>query len=315
MNEVNLTSDHALPQSPLTSWKLELEKTTTKYHTVAAWVAIIFDPVFAVTDYYNIPEAWKHIFVLRLCVAGITLTTLLLRRYVPSTFVVLIPFALISLQNAYTYQFLGREDLLGHNLNYMALLIGGSMFIAWEWRYSLIVVAASTLALIYFVSLNPNIGVDSFFVNGGLLLIASGIFMSMLIQTRYSLTIKEIKARVALELSNAEVQSQNLEIRAQNQEIQLRGEEIRTINENLEALVNRRTAELEKKNKALEEYAFINAHKLRSPVASILGLINLLSKTPLTDDSRAVVSHLQLSADKLDEIVNSITKAIERGER
>jgi light-regulated signal transduction histidine kinase (bacteriophytochrome) len=42
--------------------------------------------------------------------------------------------------------------------------------------------------------------------------------------------------------------------------------------------VQERTRELEKKNKALEEYAFINAHKLRSQVASILGLINLISK-------------------------------------
>lgn len=70
-----------------------------------------------------------------------------------------------------------------------------------------------------------------------------------------------------------------------------------------------------RKKKALEEYAFINAHKLRSPVASILGLVNLLNKIPTTEEGKSVLEHLQLSADKLDDIVSSITKAIERGEK
>ena len=315
MNEVNAAPNDVSPRSPLTSWELELEKSTSRYHTVAAWVAIIFDPVFAITDYYNIPESWKHLLIIRLCVAALTLATLLSRRYLPSYFIVLVPFTLISLQNAYTYSLIGDEDLLGHNLNYIALLVGGAMFIAWGWRYSVLIVIASALATAYFISGNPAIEMNSFFVKGGLLLIASAIFMITLIRTRHNLTIREIKARVALELSNAEVQGQNLEIKAQNLEIQLRGEEIKAINDNLESLVQKRTAELEKKNTALEEYAFINAHKLRSPVASILGLVNLLNKTPLTDEGRSVLSHLQLSAEKLDDIVNTITKAIERGEK
>ena len=72
-----------------------------------------------------------------------------------------------------------------------------------------------------------------------------------------------------------------LKYSARNEEIISKGEEIRVINENLEKIVLERTKELEKKNKALEEYAFINAHKLRRPVASILGLVNLLNKTSL----------------------------------
>ncbi|MEJ7645315.1 MAG: histidine kinase dimerization/phospho-acceptor domain-containing protein [Chryseolinea sp.] len=300
---------------PINSWELELEKSTSKYHLIAAWVAIVFDPLFAITDYFNIPESWGHVLIFRLCVAAITLAVVVFRRYFPSYYLILVPFALISLQNAYTYSLIGDEDLLGHNLNYMALFIGASMFAAWDWQYSVTLVIASAIASAYFIGANNSFELNSFFVKGGLILMASAVFMIMLIKTRHDLTIKEIKARVALELSNAEIQSQNREIREQNLEINLRGEEIRAINENLEALVSKRTAELEKKNKALEEYAFINAHKLRSPVASILGLINLLNKTPLTEEGLSVLAHLQQSTDKLDEIVNSITKVIERGER
>lgn len=111
-----------------------------------------------------------------------------------------------------------------------------------------------------------------------------------------------------------EIQQKTEEIQAQNEEIMAQAEEIQGINENLEMLVKQRTEELEKKNKALEEYAFINAHKLRSPVASILGLVNLLAKADQKDDTKAIREHLKQSADKLDDVVRSIQKAIEKAD-
>jgi ligand-binding sensor domain-containing protein len=111
-----------------------------------------------------------------------------------------------------------------------------------------------------------------------------------------------------------EIQIKTEEIQAQNEEIMAQAEEIQGINENLEMLVKQRTAELEKKNQALEEYAFINAHKLRGPVASILGLLNLLAKANPDDDSKVIREHLQQSATKLDDVVRSITTAIEKAD-
>ena len=121
-----------------------------------------------------------------------------------------------------------------------------------------------------------------------------------------------LEARV--EERTREIQQKTEEIQAQNEEIMAQAEEIQGINENLEMLVKQRTAELEKKNKALEEYAFINAHKLRSPVASILGLVNLLAKSGQKDDTTVIREHLKQSADKLDAVVRSITKAIEKAD-
>ena len=123
----------------------------------------------------------------------------------------------------------------------------------------------------------------------------------------------ELEAKV--EERTKEIQLKTEEIQAQNEEIMAQAEEIQGMNENLEMLVKQRTAELENKNKALEEYAFINAHKLRSPVASILGLLNLLSKTDLKDDSGVIRDHLQRSAEKLDAVVRSITEAIEKADK
>lgn len=292
------------------SWKTQLEKASSTYHLIAAWAAIIFEPVFAFTDYINIPESWKQLLFIRLSISFVVLAMVLARKKLglPSYFIVAVTFLLISLQNAYTYSLIGNEDIIGHNLNYIALLIGASMFLLWELKYSIVMVVISIVATGVFISLNPLLNLDQFLVEGGVLLGAVSVFMIVLIKTRYDLTVKEIKAALALQESNEEIQ-------AQNEQIMMQAEEIRVINENLEKLVQDRTRELEKKNNALEEYAFINAHKLRSPVASILGLINLLNKTPLNEDAKGIITHLEDSAGKLDEIVTSITKTIERGER
>jgi signal transduction histidine kinase len=284
------------------SWKYELEKTSYKYHVLAAWAAIIFDPIFAATDYFNIPDSWKHLFVIRCMISVIVLVTLYTSKRAnwQSYYVVLLTFLLISLQNAYTYSLIGNEDLLGHNLNYIALLIGAAMFLAWEFKYSILVITISAAATAFFL-FRSSLDLTRFFIEGGLLLIAVAFFMGALIRTRYNLTVKEIKARLALQTSYEEIQAQD--------------EEIKGINENLENIVRERTAELEKKNKALEEYAFINAHRLRSPVASILGLVNLMNKVQLNEEARGIMWHLQDSTEKLDETVSTITKTIERGER
>jgi signal transduction histidine kinase len=283
------------------SWKNELEKASSRYHIIACWVSIIFDPIFVITDYFNIHNSWEQLLIIRLSVAAAILITLLLRKpyQLPSYFVVSVPFLLISLQNAYTYSLIGNENLLGHNLNYMALIVGASMFVLWEWYYSVIIVVISIIATGLFVRYNARLDVNEFFVQGGLILGMSSVFMIVLIRARYNLTVKEIKARLALRTSNEEIQAQ--------------AEEIRLINENLELVVRERTKELQKKNEALEEYAFINAHKLRSPVASILGLMNLMSKTPLSDEAVVIAEHLTRSTEKLDDVITTMTEALEKG--
>jgi len=56
-----------------------------------------------------------------------------------------------------------------------------------------------------------------------------------------------------------------MKLKEKTQEILAQAEEIRGINENLESLVKERTSELERKNKALEEYCFYQPHELRVP--------------------------------------------------
>lgn len=200
----------------------ELEKASEKYHLLGAWIAIIFDPLFAITDYINIPNNWSQLLVIRLSVSMITLGVLLSRNRFniqSNKIIVFIPFTLISLQNAYTFSLISADNVMGHCLNYIALLIGAGMFILWSWHYTAFAVLVPIIATKIFVSLNPNIPFEDFLLGGGLLLIVVTIFMFILIKTRYDLTVKEIKARLMVEEINAELVVQKNLVEITNQQI------------------------------------------------------------------------------------------------
>ncbi len=200
----------------------ELEKSAEKYHVLGAWIAIIFDPFFAITDYINIPDSSTQLLIIRLSIAAITFAILKLRTQLKiktNTVLIFIPFTLISLQNAYTFGLISSEHILGHCLNYMALFIAGGMFILWSWKMSALVISASALVSSFFIFLNPEINFNTFLLNGGLLLIAVGLFMFILIRTRYDLTVKEITARLQVEEINEELIVQKNLVEATNKQI------------------------------------------------------------------------------------------------
>jgi tetratricopeptide (TPR) repeat protein len=87
-------------------------------------------------------------------------------------------------------------------------------------------------------------------------------------------------------------------------------EELQELNKNLEARIQERTSQLTVQNQRLTEYTFINAHKLRAPVASILGLINLLNQvTP--EERNAILGHLKTCGEQLDAIIREVSRNLE----
>ena len=115
-----------------------------------------------------------------------------------------------------------------------------------------------------------------------------------------------------IENQNELLVDQRDEIEAINKELKKSNEEIRNINLNLENHVKERTNHLELQNKQLSEYAYINAHLLRGPLCSILGLIHLLEISK-SNNFNAIILHLKSSSDNLHVVVDKISKAIEKG--
>lgn len=88
-------------------------------------------------------------------------------------------------------------------------------------------------------------------------------------------------------------------------------EELQQLNRNLEARIDQRTSQLSLQNKRLAEFTFLNAHKLRAPVASILGLINLLYHSTEQQEKETILAHLRTCSEELDTTIREVSKNLE----
>jgi signal transduction histidine kinase len=89
-------------------------------------------------------------------------------------------------------------------------------------------------------------------------------------------------------------------------------EELQELNKNLERRISERTEQLMHQNQKLTEYTFVNAHKLRAPVSSILGLINLIEQTE-ESEKEVIWNHLKTCGQQLDTITRQISRNLESG--
>lgn len=86
---------------------------------------------------------------------------------------------------------------------------------------------------------------------------------------------------------------------------------LKQFNVRLNKMVDDRTHELSIKNHQLSEYAFINAHKLRAPVARIMGLLHVYQMKNSEVSAETLMNLLANETQSLDGIIRSITEAIE----
>ena len=106
--------------------------------------------------------------------------------------------------------------------------------------------------------------------------------------------------------TNGKLEEANAEVYAQN-------EVIASYSRSLEILVEERTKDIQSLNQKLIEYAFFNSHKVRGPLARILGLIYLIRLTTSADKSMSVqvvddqIDMLEKSATELDDVIKAIT--------
>ncbi len=120
-------------------------------------------------------------------------------------------------------------------------------------------------------------------------------------------------------ISNIRLTVLNEEIK--NQQKQLRGlnKSLFELNNDLEARIDDRTRELndknielENKNTQLANYAFLNAHKFRAPVATLLGLVMLFDNSNVENSERdEIVKKIRECASDLNDIVREIRNTIE----
>jgi len=120
-------------------------------------------------------------------------------------------------------------------------------------------------------------------------------------------------------ISNTRLLVLNKEIKKQQEQLRDLNKSLFELNNDLEARIDDRTRELndknielENKNTQLANYAFLNAHKLRAPVATLLGLVMLFDNTNVENSERdEIVNKIRECASDLNDIVREIRNTIE----
>lgn len=154
----------------------------------------------------------------------------------------------------------------------------------------------------YPVTISPT----QFTISGVFFVLVTATVASLFGYTQHAVHKRLVNQNLTLKLMTAEIEEQNKMLKDKN-------EEITSINNGLEERVAERTLELEDHNRKLAEYAFINSHLLRGPLCSILGLINLLNNTSLSEKEKEILMHLKESSHNLDDVVSKISKALSNG--
>ena len=139
-------------------------------------------------------------------------------------------------------------------------------------------------------------------------------------------------AKEALEERNSEIEAQNQEIVSQSEvlsENQIKLEQAFEIIKSQKELLTHANLSLENElleknkeltqtnseliryNNELRQFSFTVSHNLRGPVASLLGLVNIIDLSTVSHEQKDVLKHIQSTTQSLDEIISDLNKIID----
>jgi signal transduction histidine kinase len=130
-------------------------------------------------------------------------------------------------------------------------------------------------------------------------LVISGILLVVLLFMARQLYLLAQSRQKALEI-----------IREQKAALEQAQEKLRTLNEDQERIIEERTRDVIKQSEKILEYAFMNAHSLRGPLARVLGLVHLIKGAEEQKEIKDMVDRLDVSAQELDQVVRDINKRL-----
>ncbi|MFA0964581.1 GAF domain-containing protein [Roseivirga sp. BDSF3-8] len=117
-----------------------------------------------------------------------------------------------------------------------------------------------------------------------------------------------------LQTNNLDLATKNQAIASMNGQLNELNEKLQDANSTLEEKVTLRTRTLKEKNKLLTEYAFINSHLLRAPLARVLGLSQLIAREVHLESDKVLIQTLISSTEELDAIIKKISDLLYDGE-
>lgn len=136
------------------------------------------------------------------------------------------------------------------------------------------------------------------------------VSVSLLILITSYLKTRFFAYRKSVQATNARLKQLSETLAGQTHQLNEKQAELNAIKDKLEAIATTKVREVKTKARVLEDYAFINGHQVRAPLARVLGLIHLIElETPHHERSEAF-GRIKAEAEKMDAIVQRINEVI-----
>jgi signal transduction histidine kinase len=123
---------------------------------------------------------------------------------------------------------------------------------------------------------------------------------------------------------NEELMIQRLELEYINEELHKKSilinelnDKLKNQNADLELTVQKRTIEiyeaysqLKEKNSKLEQFAYVTSHNLRGPIATLLGLVQLIPRSK-PEDVAELIDKIHITTKKLDMVIKGLSNLLD----
>jgi signal transduction histidine kinase len=151
----------------------------------------------------------------------------------------------------------------------------------------------------YFGEINTNYSIVSQEIN--FLILTSFLWV-----VTFFLKLNFVGYRSSIEESNFQLTKTSEQLQQQSEQLQQQHAELSVMRNKLEKIIYEKSSEAQAKAEILNEYAFVNAHHVRAPLARVLGLLSLLELENHNSTSEAIdkIKHSALEMDMLIRKIN-----------
>jgi signal transduction histidine kinase len=269
-------------------WQLEMNKIMTKYLSIGALIAIILNPLFAIVDYMTVADLWVQFLVIRIFVTAIHIAVyfnknLMNEQPLKAGVIIL---ATVVVQDAWFYSFTPQLTFTQVSLAYLADFVGAGMVLLWSPVIALAFLIGFVAVNAIFFSLNSTMILPDIMFEGGLLLLAGAAFSMAMVVFRYHSVKSMLISKMELIKSNEWMAVQN-------------------------EIIEEKSAELQKSNNRLKEFAYIVSHDLKAPLRGIRNIAGWIREDCGATLNETGHMHLQLMDKQIQKMENLIKAVLE----
>jgi len=260
----------------------------SKYLYIGTIIAIILNPLFAIVDYMTVDDLWIQFLIIRLLVTSVHLLVFFNRELMNSNplkagFIIL---STVMVQDAWFYSFTPQETFTQVSLAYLADFVGAGMVLLWSPVIAFAFLAGFIGINAVFFIMNSTLTLPVIMFEGGLLLLAGAAFSMAMVVFRYHSVKSMLISKMELIKSNEWMAVQN-------------------------EIIEEKSAELQKSNNRLKEFAYIVSHDLKAPLRGIRNIAAWIKEDCGQSLNETGHMHLQLMDKQIQKMENLIKAVLE----